>query len=52
MGFAVLSPTYALYKPGFTLEQALAEIKVLACKIPEGGLLAAFIEGSQRGVIR
>jgi UDP-N-acetylglucosamine acyltransferase len=41
-----------LYKSKLTLEQALAEIRALARTTPEAGALAAFIEASQRGVIR
>ena len=41
-----------LYKSQLTLEQALVEIKALAQATPEAGVLAAFIEASQRGVIR
>jgi UDP-N-acetylglucosamine acyltransferase len=41
-----------LYRSGMTLEEARAVLQAQAAEWPEVGLLAAFLDGSSRGIIR
>ena len=41
-----------IYRSGLLQEQAVAELKVLGAECPEVAVMAAFIERSQRGIVR
>ena len=42
----------SLYRSGLTLEEARRELEAQSAEWPEVGLLAAFLDGSSRGIIR
>lgn len=41
-----------LYRSNLPLEQAVLELRMLAAECPESGIIADFIERSQRGIVR
>ncbi|ROR32226.1 acyl-ACP--UDP-N-acetylglucosamine O-acyltransferase [Inmirania thermothiophila] len=41
-----------LYKEGLTLAQAQARLQAMAAELPEAGVMAAFIAGARRSIVR